>query len=65
MAESEPLWGLLFDGKELAAAGPMVMTRFGSEPTEYSMLVRQGGESVTLPGSLRLRFIATEIPSLN
>ena len=65
MSESEPLWGLLFDGKELAAAGPMVMTRYGNEPTDYSMMIVRDHESVVLPGSLRLRFIPTEIPSLN
>jgi hypothetical protein len=65
MAESEPLWGLLFDGKELAAAGPMVMTRHSDAPADYSMMIRRDGETITLPGSFRLRFIATEIPSLN
>ena len=65
MSESQPLWGLLFDGKELVAAGPMVMTRFSNAPADYSMLIRQGGANVTLPGSFQLRFIATEIPSIN
>jgi len=65
MSMSEPLWGLLFDGRELAAAGPMVLTRFGNQPTDYSVMFRRDHENVSLPGTRRLRFLATEMPSLN
>lgn len=65
MSISEPMYGLLFDGRELRAVGPMVYTRFGKEPCDYSIMIRRGHANVSLPGSFRLHFMPTEIPSIN